>query len=81
MSLIPDASRKTLNPFIKEQICKNSTITTDGWKSYVDIKRWDMYMKFQTKRLSEGGRSFTKCIQNSFTVEAMVIGNSSKLHD
>lgn len=39
LSLIPDASRKALNPFIKEQVFKSSTIITDGWKGYVDIKK------------------------------------------
>ncbi len=39
LSLIPDASRKPLNQFIKENICKNSSITTDGWKGYVDLKK------------------------------------------
>jgi len=39
LSLISDASRKSLNPFIKEQIDKNSIITTDGWSGYVDIKK------------------------------------------
>ena len=39
LSLILDASRKPLNQFIKENICKNSSITTDGWKGYVDLKK------------------------------------------
>ena len=38
LSLISDASKKTLNPFIKEQVCENSTITTDRWIGYVDKK-------------------------------------------
>lgn len=39
LALIPDASRKSLNQFIKDNIAKNSTITTDGWKGYVDINK------------------------------------------
>lgn len=39
LSLIPDASRKSLNVFIKDQVFKKSKIITDGWKGYVDIKK------------------------------------------
>ena len=55
LSLISDASKKTLNSFIKEQICENSTITTDGWKGYVDIKKMGYVHEISKETiLSEG---------------------------
>ena len=36
---IPDATRQSLNAFIKANIEKGTTITTDGWKGYVDINK------------------------------------------
>ncbi len=39
LSVIEDASRKSLNVFIKQNIEKESNITTDAWKGYVDINR------------------------------------------
>ena len=55
LSLISDASKKTLNSFIKEQICENSTITTDGWKGDVDIKKMGYVHEISKETiLSEG---------------------------
>ena len=39
LAMIPDASRLSINPFIKDNIAKQSVITTDGWKGYVDLKK------------------------------------------
>jgi len=42
MSLIPDASKKTLGKFITENIETGSNLITDGWKGYnhkIEIKR------------------------------------------
>ena len=36
---IPDATRQSLNAFIKANIEIGTTITTDGWKGYVDINK------------------------------------------
>lgn len=55
LSVIEDASRKSLNAFIKQNIKKNSTITTDAWSGYVDVTK----MKYlhnvinQTKELNK----------------------------
>jgi transposase-like protein len=37
LSIIPDASKRTLTKFIKENIEEGSTLITDGWKGYVGI--------------------------------------------
>jgi transposase-like protein len=34
MNIIPDASGKTLIPWVSEKIAKGSTVMTDGWKGY-----------------------------------------------
>lgn len=39
LAIIPNGTRKSINPFIQENIAKESTITTDGWRGYVDIKK------------------------------------------
>jgi len=39
LSIIPDGTRKSINPFIQGNIAKESTITTDGWRGYVDVKK------------------------------------------
>jgi transposase-like protein len=38
-SIIPDASKKSLTKFIKENIEVGSTIITDGWKGYIGISK------------------------------------------
>jgi len=55
LSLISDASRKSLNPFIKEQIDKNSMITTDGWSGYVDIKKMGYTHEISNDTISSDG--------------------------
>lgn len=39
LAIVPDGSRKSINPFIRENIAKESTLTTDGWRGYVDINK------------------------------------------
>ena len=39
LAIIPNGTRKSINPFIQKNIAKESTITTDGWRGYVDIKK------------------------------------------
>ena len=39
MSIIPDASKKSLVKFITENIEKGSTLITDGWKGYTGISK------------------------------------------
>jgi len=43
LSVITDGSRISLNSFIKQNVERNSTITTDAWNGYVDITK----MKYQ----------------------------------
>ena len=37
MSVIPDATKRSLTKFIKENIAERSTLITDGWKGYTGI--------------------------------------------
>lgn len=55
LAIIPDASRKSLNQFIRDNIAKESTIKTDGWKGYVDVKKMGYVHKIsqKTKLLEE----------------------------
>lgn len=39
LSVIPDASKKSLTKFIKENIEEGSTLITDGWKGYTGISK------------------------------------------
>jgi transposase-like protein len=39
LSIIPDASKKSLSKFIKENIQEGSTLITDGWKGYIGISK------------------------------------------
>ena len=50
---IPDATRQSLNAFIKANIEIGTTITTDGWKGYVDINKmgYKRIISDQTKLL------------------------------
>jgi len=45
LAIVPDASRKSLNSFIKQNIKPDSTIVTDAWKGYVDVTK----MKYKHK--------------------------------
>ena len=55
LSIVSDASRKSLNTFIKQNIEKESTITTDAWKGYVDVTKMKYFHKKinQTKELDK----------------------------
>ena len=39
LSYLPDASRKSINPFLKDNITEGTHVVTDGWKGYVDIRK------------------------------------------
>lgn len=49
LSVINDASRKSLNAFIKQNVEKNSIITTDAWTGYVDVTK----MKYSHKIINQ----------------------------
>ncbi len=56
LSLIPDAYKKNIK-FIykKSKTCESSTIMTDGWKGYVDIKKMGYVHEISNETiLSEG---------------------------
>jgi transposase-like protein len=55
LSLIKDASRKSLNDFVKKQILHKSKVTTDGWKGYVDIKKMGYEHKVTNKTVLADG--------------------------
>lgn len=39
LSFLPDASRKSINLFLKDNITEGALVMTDGWKGYVDVKK------------------------------------------
>ncbi len=51
LAIIPDASRKSLNSFIKQNIEQDSIIITDAWKGYVDVTKmkYEHIIENQTK--------------------------------
>jgi len=49
MSIIPDASGKSLKKFIDENIEKGSTLITDGWKGYSGISKKGFKHKIDDK--------------------------------
>jgi transposase-like protein len=53
LSIIPDASKRTLTKFIKENIEEGSTLITDGWKGYVGIseKGYEHVIEDKTKMM------------------------------
>lgn len=53
LSVIEDASRISLNAFIKQNIEKKSNITTDAWKGYADITK----MKYSHKKINQAKSS------------------------
>jgi transposase-like protein/DNA-directed RNA polymerase subunit RPC12/RpoP len=55
LAIIPDASRKSLNKFLKENIEPNSVIITDAWKGYSDVNKMNYIheIKNQTKTIDE----------------------------
>jgi len=49
MSIIPDASRKSLEKFITNNIETESIIITDGWKGYANISKKGYTQKIENK--------------------------------
>jgi len=49
MSLISDASKKSLGKFIKENIEAGSNLITDGWKGYTGISKKGYYHEIEDK--------------------------------
>lgn len=49
MSLIPDASKKSLGKFITKNVEAGSTIITDGWKGYSGISKKGYTQKIEEK--------------------------------
>ena len=49
LSIIDNASRISLNAFIKQNVEKNSIITTDAWSGYVDVTK----MKYSHKIINQ----------------------------
>jgi transposase-like protein len=39
MSVVPDASKESLQGFVKENVEPNSTVVTDGWASYASLPK------------------------------------------
>jgi transposase-like protein len=40
LGIIPDASHKSLQKFIRANVETGSNLTTDGWKPYIKMKTW-----------------------------------------
>lgn len=55
LSIIPDASKRSLSKFIKENIQEGSTLITDGWKGYIGIskKGYEHIIEDKTKMLED----------------------------
>jgi len=51
LSTIPDASKASINPFIKSNIEKGSVIITDGWKGYNDLSKMKYVREVEDKKL------------------------------
>ena len=55
MSLIPDASKKTLGEFITDNIETGSNLITDGWKGYTGISKKGYHHEIEDKtKMLEG---------------------------
>ena len=55
MSLIPDASKKTLGKFITDNIETGSNLITDGWKGYTGISKKGYHHEIEDKtKILEG---------------------------
>lgn len=59
MTIIEHADRKCINEFLKNNIEIESTIVTDGWAGYVDVKKMKYKHKIETKTISENGENLT----------------------
>lgn len=53
LAIIEDASRKSLNRFIKDNIEKGSTIISDAWNGYVDLAK----MKYKRQVINQSKQS------------------------
>lgn len=49
MSLIPDASKKSLRKFISENIEVESSLITDGWKGYTGVSKKGYHHEIEDK--------------------------------
>lgn len=49
LSIIPDASKRSLTKFIKENIEEGSTLITDGWKGYTGISQKGYHHSIEDK--------------------------------
>jgi len=54
LSLIPDASKKSLHVFIKDNIEKEATIITDDWRGYSNINKAGYNHVIENKKVKEG---------------------------
>jgi transposase-like protein/Zn ribbon nucleic-acid-binding protein len=50
LAIIPDASKKSLQNFIGNNVEKGSTIISDGWKSYASLSSWGYEHVVHTKK-------------------------------
>jgi len=55
LAMIPNASRKSINPFIKDNIIDQSVITTDGWNGYVDLTKMGYVHKISKDTIMSEG--------------------------
>ncbi len=51
LAVIPDASRKSINAFIRNNIEKGTNIITDGWKGYVDLTKMKYNREIKTHKV------------------------------
>ncbi|MBA7519809.1 hypothetical protein ES705_11897 [subsurface metagenome] len=54
LSLIPNASKKSLHVFIKDNIEKEATIITDDWRGYSNINKAGYNHVIENKKVKEG---------------------------
>jgi transposase-like protein len=55
LSVIPNATKKSLHGFIKDNIEKGSTIITDDWRGYKNINKDGYNHKIENKKVKEAG--------------------------
>ena len=59
MAIIEQADRKGINHFIKNNIEESSTIITDGWKGYADVKKMKYTHQIETKTIAMNEENLT----------------------
>jgi len=59
VDIIENADRKCINEFLKNNIQIGSTIVTDGWAGYADVKKMKYNHQIETKTMSENGENLT----------------------